>query len=446
MAQTGYTPIQLYHSTTALSVPLAADLEPGELALNITDGKLYYKNNAGSIQLLTSAGSGGGTVTSVSGTGTVNGLTLTGTVTSTGSLTLGGTLSNVSLATQVTGNLQVTSLNGGSGASASTFWRGDGTWAVPAGSGGGVTAVNAVFPITVTGTTTPTIGIASSVGNPVTTTSGSGALMFNVSPTLVTPFLVAPALGQPLSGNFSTGSFTWPTFNQNTTGNAATATAPASGGSFITSSNIGSQSVGFASSAGSASSAGGLFGSPAITVTSVSAPSGVTVSSGGFSSILSNQSLQVGASGVGVVYDNSSGGISIGRSAGTNLTCFSAFIYSNTDNTQRPTGGPWLSISDERVKENITTYTKGLNALNQLRPVNYTLKGKLGEATNYKTCTGLIAQEVLNTPLESMLKLDASGYYTLDANEVTWTLVNAVKELKAELDTAKAEIAALKAK
>ena len=36
-----------------------------------------------------------GTVTSVSGAGTVNGLTLTGTVTSSGSLTLGGTLSNI---------------------------------------------------------------------------------------------------------------------------------------------------------------------------------------------------------------------------------------------------------------------------------------------------------------------------------------------------------------
>jgi hypothetical protein len=37
-------------------------------------------------------GKGSGTVTSVGGTGTVNGITLTGTVTSTGSLTLGGTL------------------------------------------------------------------------------------------------------------------------------------------------------------------------------------------------------------------------------------------------------------------------------------------------------------------------------------------------------------------
>lgn len=59
MAQTGYTPIQLYYSTTASAVPTSGNLANGELAINITDGKLYYKNNGGTVTVLAGAGGAG---------------------------------------------------------------------------------------------------------------------------------------------------------------------------------------------------------------------------------------------------------------------------------------------------------------------------------------------------------------------------------------------------
>jgi hypothetical protein len=64
MAQAGFTPIQLYFSTTATNIPSAANLTDGELAINIPDGKLYYKDG-GTVKIIASSAVNG-TVTAVS--------------------------------------------------------------------------------------------------------------------------------------------------------------------------------------------------------------------------------------------------------------------------------------------------------------------------------------------------------------------------------------------
>jgi hypothetical protein len=60
MAQSGYTPISLYYSTTPGAKPLAANLVNGELAVNITDKLLYIKNSAGSVVQISGGATGGG--------------------------------------------------------------------------------------------------------------------------------------------------------------------------------------------------------------------------------------------------------------------------------------------------------------------------------------------------------------------------------------------------
>jgi hypothetical protein len=54
MAQTGFTPISLYHTATVAATPTAGNLVAGELAINTADGKLFYKDSSGVVQTIAS--------------------------------------------------------------------------------------------------------------------------------------------------------------------------------------------------------------------------------------------------------------------------------------------------------------------------------------------------------------------------------------------------------
>jgi hypothetical protein len=185
----------------------------GSKVMVVTDGA-----GAGAAVLNANPTEVGGTVTSVGGTGTVNGITLTGTVTSSGNLTLGGTLANVDLTSQVTGTLPIA--NGGTGSTSTTYvdLTTNVTGTLPVANGGTgststtyvdlTTNVTGTLPVANggTGITSFGSGVADFLGTPssanlataVTDETGSGALVFATSPTLVTP-----ALGTPASGTLS---------------------------------------------------------------------------------------------------------------------------------------------------------------------------------------------------------------------------------------------------
>ena len=116
---------------------------------------------------------GTGTVTSVGGTGTVNGITLTGTVTSSGDLTLGGTLANVDLTTQVTGTLPIA--NGGTNATTAAGARASlSANALPILKGTSYTANVGEFIVASAGGITITLPASPSAGDTVTVKDGTG--------------------------------------------------------------------------------------------------------------------------------------------------------------------------------------------------------------------------------------------------------------------------------
>jgi hypothetical protein len=199
MAQSGYTPILTYGSTTASNTPLAANLITSasgvELAINAADGKLFYKDTGGVVQVIASKDGSSGTFSNV----TITGGTINNTV-------IGGTTRAAGSFTTMTLTTPLAVLQGGTGSTTASGARSN-LSAAASGANSDITSL--------IGLTTPlSVGQG---GTGVATSTGSGSVVLSVSPTFT---------GNPTAPTATTGT--------NTTQIATTAFVQASTGALGT--------------------------------------------------------------------------------------------------------------------------------------------------------------------------------------------------------------------
>jgi hypothetical protein len=341
---------------------------------------------------------------------------------------------------------------------------------------GGLNAAPAWGKIALASAVSGTLPVANG-GTGVTTSTGTGDVVLSNSPTLVTP-----ALGTPASGNLA--NCTFPTLNQNTTGTAGNVTgvvAIINGGTGVTTAQAAMNTFAGATTSGqylrgngtnvvmaaivagdvptlnqnTTGSSGSCTGNAA-TATYSNAANAAWVSaaiasstSGSTNSAEFRNNGGTGDTNVAAIAFNCTGAYStlmnlradgyLGWGGGS-ATAWRAYINMATGDFTA--NGNVTAYSDPRLKENIVTISNALDKVQKLDGVHFTWKhgiehnkGKEGSAD-----VGILADQVeaiFPEIVSQSIELEGESYKTVAYDKLVPVLIEAIKELKAEVDELK---------
>ena len=139
------------------------------------------------------------------------------------------------------------------------------------------------------------------------------------------------------------------------------------------------------------------------------------------------------------------GGVNISGIVNT-VTGYQLALSANS--AAKPVSNTWTVTSDNRVKTNVNPYIKGLETILAINPVTYDYNGKAGFDPTTTGNIGIIAQDVLSIIPESIntyfAKLneedkEKTELYNFDSHALTFILINAVKQLNAEIELLKSK-------
>jgi len=154
-------------------------------------------------------------------------------------------------------------------------------------------------------------------------------------------------------------------------------------------------------------------------------------------------SSSAGVTGELVVTARGSDNSTTGKGAST------GFINANGGGVyQGNNGATWSVTSDQRLKKNIVDNNIGLEKITaiQVRNFEYRLPDEVDAELKPTDAIdksgvqlGVIAQE-LQQVLPECVKTESTGVMSVDADNLTWYMINAIKELKAEIDSLKSQL------